>query len=130
MKSLEELLFETYTNDRVIKSLAKLWNAEISQATLLVVSSHYALIAILNTQKDTFVMESVFSIVIGDRLDSLNCLQKTFTKDAFLGIFWNFQSSSFSEHPLKNVWSDFFICFKILNSNLVTLTKWFHYIFS
>ena len=45
-KFLEELLFEKYQSKEF---LTKLYNAEISQVTLLVVSPHDALAAILKT---------------------------------------------------------------------------------
>ena len=70
----------------MIRFLTNLYNAEISQAILLVVSLHEALIAILKFL-GTLVMESVFNIVIGDRLGSLNCLKRTLPKDIFLGIY-------------------------------------------
>ena len=71
--------------------------------------------------QEAFALRSVFSI--GGRLDSTNfvkgtqigqleCIRKIFTKDVFLGIFRNFQNSfqkSFTEHPLENVWNDFFL---------------------
>ena len=72
-------------------------------------------------------MESVFSIVIGNTLDSLNCLERTLPKDIFLEIYWNIRNRSFSKHPLTNAGSDFFISITIPHSNLLTLIKPLHY---
>ena len=68
-------------------------------------------------------MGSVFRVVIGDRIWQLEVLKKNFTKAVFLGIFWNFQNRSFSEHPLKDAPSDFVKSVKVLDSNLVSLIK-------
>ena len=55
---------------------------------------------------------SVFSITVGNRLGRTNYVKRTWvkqleplksisTEEFFLGMFQNFQKSSFSEHPLK-----------------------------
>ena len=93
----------------MIEFSTKLQNVEISQAALLVVSPHDALIAtlkILGTLTRS-MMESVFNIVNSDILDSSNCL-KYFYQRCFPG------NDDFSKQILNS---------KILNSNLVTLIK-------
>ena len=47
------------------------------------------------------------------------------TRDVFLGLFQNFSNSSFSEHPLKNVRSNFLEALGFLVS--VSLIKWHYY---
>ena len=62
--------------------------------------------------QETFSQVSVFSIAIGSRLDRTNYVKRTYvkqlerlksisTEEFFLGMFQNFQKSSFSEYPLK-----------------------------
>ena len=120
-KSLEELLFETcqWYSDGVFEKVRECRNFT---SYFTIASPNNTIIAILKFlehSQETFVMKSVFSIFLGNRLDSLNYL-KNFTKDVFLGIFWNFQNRSIS---LKNIWNHFFISVRLLDSNLVTLIK-------
>ena len=96
-KYLEQLLFKTH---QLIEFSTKLSNAKISQATLLVVSPHDALMAILKilgTLTRNICDGVSFLYSIGDRLDSLICLKRTLPKAVFwvsseifnLGVFPN-----------------------------------------
>ena len=94
-KSLEELLFETYPNDRMIEFSIK------SQTTLLVISPNDALIAILKIRGTLarYICDGVcFHIFIGDRLDSSNCLKRTLPR-----IFSRRSSEIFKTRVFLNI---------------------------
>ena len=71
-------------------------------------------------------MESVFSIVIGDRLGSFHCLKKLYQR-RFSGNLLKFSKQEFFQTSPDKCMKWFFISIKILDSNLVTLIKWLHY---
>ena len=120
-RNLWKNYFLKHNYDRVTEFSTKLQNVENSQATLLVISPHDVLIEILKFQEhsqEPFVMESGFSIVIGDSMGS-SSLKELYQK-------------RFSRNPLKfskqeKCMTRFFINVSILIGNLVTLIKQIHY---
>ena len=128
-KSLE-LLFETYQwqSDIVFDKVAERRNftSYFTSGFTTWWRSHSNFKNSKNTHKKHFVMESVFSIVIGDRLDSSNCLRKLYQRHFSGNLLKVSKQEFFRTSPEKSItW--FFISVKILNSNLVTLMKWHHY---
>ena len=111
--------------------MTELPKAEISAVNLLqTVSTKVTLPAIWKSpehSQEAFAVGSVVNIAAGGRLE---VFKRISTKGVFLGIFRNFQNSSFSKDFLKNVWSDFFLFLKTPDSNPVkpvTPIKRLHY---
>ena len=97
------------------------------------VSQHDALPAILKilgtlTRNICGGVSFQYSYVIGDRLDSSNCLKEPYQR-CFSGNLLKLSKQEFFQMSPEKCMKWFFISIKILSSNLVTLIKWAHYRF-
>ena len=82
-----------------------LQNAEISPVTSLnsvsIKDAHPTISKVLRTLTGNICGGVCFSEVIGGQIGQVNLFKRNVAEDVLLGIFQNFQNSSFSEHPLK-----------------------------
>ena len=73
-------------------------------------------------------MESVFNIVIGNRLDSSNYLKELYER-RFSGNLLKFSKQEFFWTSLKNAWNDFLFLVTLINDSIMDLFLQYFYYF-